>query len=68
VRALADAGEQVTAVARQPRPQAGVRHLAADLAVPESLAPALRGADTLFLLAVGEHPKDIVDVVRATGI
>jgi uncharacterized protein YbjT (DUF2867 family) len=51
---LAEAGEEVTAVSRRPAelPE-GVRHRQADLAEPESLAPALDGADALFVLTPG---------------
>ncbi len=57
VRLLAEADEQVTAVARRITgadvPQ-GVRAVAADLADPGGLRPALEGADALFLLLAGE--------------
>ncbi|WP_409055867.1 NAD(P)H-binding protein [Streptomyces sp. SYP-A7185] len=53
VRALAEAGEQVTAVSRgaaAPDIPEGVRHRQADVGDPTSLKPALEGADALFLL------------------
>ncbi|MGS2643421.1 NAD(P)H-binding protein [Streptosporangium sp. LJ11] len=73
VRALAEAGERVAAVSRRPSdvPE-GVTHHRADLADPQSLRPALDGADALFLLVAGagEHlnPRGILDVARAAGV
>lgn len=57
VRALAAAGEQVTAVSRgitAPDVPEGVRQLRADVADPAALGPALDGADALFLLTSGD--------------
>jgi uncharacterized protein YbjT (DUF2867 family) len=77
VRALVAAGETVTAVSRGISARdmpAGVRHHQADLAEPESLVPALDGADALFLLtsghfvAAGGSVNDVLDVARAGGI
>ncbi|MFI6937504.1 NAD(P)H-binding protein [Streptomyces sp. NPDC050287] len=77
VRALVTAGEQVTAVSRGISARdmpTGVRYQRADLAEPESLAPALDGADALFLLTSGEFVAaggsvgDILDVARAGGV
>jgi uncharacterized protein YbjT (DUF2867 family) len=82
VQALAAAGEQVTAVSRGPAPatlpgpgagpdagaRAGVRYQRADLAEPESLKPALDGAEALFLLVAGEEPGRILDMARAGGV
>ncbi|WP_134665036.1 MULTISPECIES: NAD(P)H-binding protein [unclassified Amycolatopsis] len=75
VRALADAGEQVTAVSRRAAevPE-GVRHVVADLADPASLEPALTGAKALFLLlsgdlhAVGANPADLVAKAADAGV
>ncbi|MFF0309356.1 NAD(P)H-binding protein [Streptosporangium sp. NPDC004379] len=71
VRALAEAGERVTAVSRRPAdgglPE-GVRHVPADLADPESLRPALDGADALFLLVAGEDPDGVLKVAAAGGV
>ncbi|MBN9741087.1 NmrA family transcriptional regulator [Amycolatopsis sp. A1MSW2902] len=75
VRALADAGEQVTAVSRRAAevPE-GVRHVVADLADPASLEPALTGAKALFLLlsgdlhAVGANPVDLVAKAADAGV
>jgi uncharacterized protein YbjT (DUF2867 family) len=75
VRELAAAGERVTAVSRgepaAPMP-AGVRHVPADLADPESLRPAVRGANALFLLVAGAgaelDPGRILDVAGAGGV
>ncbi|PSL53488.1 uncharacterized protein YbjT (DUF2867 family) [Saccharothrix carnea] len=54
VRALVEAGEQVTTVSRGASARPGVRHVRADLTRPESLTPALEGATALFLLASGD--------------
>lgn len=75
MEALAAAGERVTAVSRGtspvPMPE-GTRHHRADLAEPETLRPALDGADALFLLVsgAGAHvdPGDILDVAKAGGV
>jgi uncharacterized protein YbjT (DUF2867 family) len=75
VAALAEAGEDVVAVARRPAAvPAGVRQEAADLTRPESLKPALEGAGAVFLLLSGEalvsrdHHDGILDTVRASGV
>ncbi|MCX4700436.1 NAD(P)H-binding protein [Streptomyces sp. NBC_01373] len=83
VRALVTAGEQVTAVSRgisaQDLPDfpAEVRRHQADLAKLTdlaSLAPALDGADALFLLTSGDFVSaggsvgDVLDLARARGI
>ncbi|MFC8826647.1 NAD(P)H-binding protein [Streptomyces sp. NPDC057137] len=78
VRVLDAAGEAVTAVSRgavrgetgdvvRDLP-AGVRHVQADLTAPDDLRPALDGADALFLLAVGDHPQDLLDAAKAGGV
>ncbi|MFG2554450.1 NAD(P)H-binding protein [Streptomyces sp. NPDC048581] len=79
VRALVDAGEQVTAVSRRISAQdvpagTGARHHQADLAEPGRLAPALDGAEALFLLTSGDFMAAggdlgaVLDVVRDSGI
>lgn len=75
VAELAAAGERVTAVSRRPSDaprQPGVRHHNADLAVPESLLPALEGADALYLLVAGAgdgmDPGAILDVAKRAGV
>jgi uncharacterized protein YbjT (DUF2867 family) len=76
VQALAAAGEKVTAVSRRPGSNVpdGVVHLPADLLRPESLEPALDGADALFLLtsaewhASGGDLAGVLDVARAGGV
>ena len=76
VQALVGAGEKVTAVSRRPAADAsdGVVHLQADLLHPESLEPALDGADALFLLtsaefhAGGRDLAGVLDVARAGGV
>ncbi|MEU8677719.1 NAD(P)H-binding protein [Streptomyces sp. NPDC048560] len=74
-QALANAGEQVTAVSRHPAAMPdGVRHVQADLAEPQSLTPALDGAKALFLLLSGDlhapeaRPADIIDLAVAGGV
>ncbi|MEV8314535.1 NAD(P)H-binding protein [Streptomyces sp. NPDC059900] len=74
-QALTEAGEQVTAVSRHAAPLPdGVRHVAADLAEPASLTPALDGAKALFLLLSGDlhgpeaRPADIIDLAAASGV
>ncbi|MFC9862813.1 MULTISPECIES: SDR family oxidoreductase [unclassified Streptomyces] len=74
-QALAEAGEQVTAVSRHAAAVPdGVRHVTADLAEPTSLAPVLDGAKALFLLlsgdlhAPGARPADIIDLAAADGV
>lgn len=74
-RALADAGEQVTAVSRHATAVPdGVRHVLADLAEPAGLEPALAGAKALFLLlsgdlhAIGASPADVIAQAVASGV
>ncbi|MFE9611737.1 SDR family oxidoreductase [Streptomyces sp. NPDC006012] len=74
-QALAEAGRQVTAVSRHPAAVPnGVRHMAADLAEPSSLKPALDGAKALFLLlsgdlhATGANPADIIGEAADSGV
>ncbi|SOD62893.1 Uncharacterized conserved protein YbjT, contains NAD(P)-binding and DUF2867 domains [Streptomyces zhaozhouensis] len=73
--ALAEAGEQVTAVSRHAAAVPdGVRHVVADLAEPAGLRPALAGAKSLFLLlsgdlhATGANPADIIGEAAASGV
>jgi uncharacterized protein YbjT (DUF2867 family) len=73
-RVLTEAGEAVTAVSRGVAAAAlpdGVRHHRADLADPESLRPALAGADAMFIMLPGNDvrldPRSIVDVVVSAG-
>jgi uncharacterized protein YbjT (DUF2867 family) len=74
VQALVEAGEPVTAVSRKVADvPAGVRFHQADLVEPESLEPALHGAEALFLLTSGDFMangdlSDVVNVVRAAGV
>ncbi|CAM3337854.1 SDR family oxidoreductase [Kibdelosporangium persicum] len=74
-RALAETGQQVTAVSRHAATVPdGVRHVQADLAEPASLEPALAGAKALFLLlsgdlhAVGASPADVIGQAAASGV
>ncbi len=72
VRALVAAGEQVTAVSRRVVDVPGARAVAADLADPSSLAPALPGADVVFLLTAGDLlGTDLTPVlaeIRSNGV
>ncbi|MFI6638648.1 SDR family oxidoreductase [Streptomyces sp. NPDC050504] len=75
VAELAAAGERVTAVSRRPSDaprQPGVRHHSADLTAPESLLPALEGADALYLLVAGAgdgtDPGAILDAAKRAGV
>ncbi|RSM36669.1 NmrA family transcriptional regulator [Amycolatopsis balhimycina DSM 5908] len=73
VQALIEAGEPVTVVSRRGIDvPAQVRFHQADLTEPESLKPALHGAEALFLLTSPDfmangNLNDVVDVVRAAG-
>ncbi|MGV9553410.1 SDR family oxidoreductase, partial [Streptomyces ardesiacus] len=74
-RALAAAGEEVTAVSRHPAAVPdGARHVVADLAEPAGLRPVLTGAESLFLLlsgdlhATGANPADIVGEAVESGV
>ena len=44
------------------------QHHRADLAEPDTLKPALDGADALFLFTFGDRPREIIDVARAAGV
>ncbi|MEU9047842.1 MULTISPECIES: NAD(P)H-binding protein [unclassified Kitasatospora] len=74
-QALAEAGRPVTAVSRRAAAVPnGVRHVAADLAEPAGLKPALAGAEALFLLlsgdlhAAGADPAGIIGEAAAGGV
>jgi uncharacterized protein YbjT (DUF2867 family) len=74
VQALVEAGEQVTAVSRKTTDvPAGVRYHQADLTEPDSLKPALDGAEALFLLTSPDFMAngnlgDVLNVVQAVGV
>ncbi|WP_405138498.1 SDR family oxidoreductase [Nocardia sp. NBC_01388] len=77
VRLLTEAGEKVVAVSRGEKPvdlPEGVEHRRGDVGDLGSLATAVTGADTLFLLITGEQlvtgpdPKELLDTVAAQGI
>ncbi|WP_435591707.1 NAD(P)H-binding protein [Nocardia sp. bgisy118] len=74
VQALVRADEPVIAVSRREiGVPAGVRHHQADLAEPQSLAPALQGAAVLFLLTSPDFMANgninaVLDVVRAADV
>ena len=72
---LASSGAAVTAVSRGRRPVVvpeGVRHHGADLKDPESLRPALAGAEAMFLLVEGAGANldgpEILTVATAAGV
>ncbi|MFB7379028.1 SDR family oxidoreductase [Kitasatospora purpeofusca] len=74
-RALADAGERVTAVSRRPGPVPdGVRRLTADLAEPATLDGVLTEARALFLLLSGDlhgpggAPAELVRRAASAGV
>ncbi|MFE4944511.1 SDR family oxidoreductase [Streptomyces sp. NPDC056641] len=74
-QALAEAGQEVTAVSRHASAVPdGVRHVVADLTEPDSLKSALAGAKALFLLlsgdlhATGANPADIIGEAAAGGV
>ncbi|MER7468152.1 NAD(P)H-binding protein [Streptomyces sp. NPDC097981] len=74
-QALAEAGEQVTAVSRHAAAVPdGVRHVPADLAEPHGLAAVLEGVKALFLLLSGDlhapeaKPTDMIDLAVASGV
>src|SRR5437763_5544019 len=73
--ALAETGQQVTAVSRHAvAVPDGVRHVVADLAEPAGLEPALAGAKAMFLLlsgdlhAAGARPADIIGHAAVAGV
>lgn len=75
VSMLAASGMAITAVSRGRRPVAvpdGVRHHRADLQDPQSLGPALAGADAMFLLVEGAGAHldvpEILRVATAAGV
>lgn len=75
VEALAAAGEEVVSVSRRPldHPPGGVRHVQADLSEPETLRPALEGADVVFLVLAGDVAAEgdagaLLDVVKTSGV
>jgi uncharacterized protein YbjT (DUF2867 family) len=74
VQALLEAGEEVTAVSRRVSAvPPGVRFQQADLAEPESLEPALDGAEALFLLTSADFMgngdlSDVMRVVKGAGV
>lgn len=71
VSVLAGSGAAVTGVSRGRRPvvvAAGVRHHRADLAHPESLRPALAGAEAMFLLVEGAGAGlDVAGLLRVVA-
>lgn len=75
VRALAEAGERVTAVSRGTPADLpdGAAHVRADLSRPETLRPAFDGAETLFLHDGGAGGQGlgsgaVLDAARDAGV
>lgn len=76
VQALANAGEKVVSVTRKRGDSVqppGVANWLADLADPDSLRPALDGADAAFLLLppdvlLGNGPAALFEVLRTSGV
>lgn len=77
VESLAAAGEKVTAVSRNPPSHdlpEGARHVRADLAEPDTLRPAVDGADALFILLAGDllgggaPATEVLEVAKAGGV
>ena len=74
---LAEAGKDVVAVSRRPRPEglpAGSRHAQADVGNSASMRPVLDGADALFILlggelnSHGESPNALLDAALDAGV
>ncbi|MER7080975.1 Uncharacterized conserved protein YbjT, contains NAD(P)-binding and DUF2867 domains [Saccharopolyspora kobensis] len=70
VRRLADAGEPVRALTRNPRAAfpAGVAAVRGDLARPDSLTEAFRGVERLFLFPVPETAREVVAAAERAGV
>ncbi|WP_338780163.1 NAD(P)H-binding protein [Streptomyces sp. DG1A-41] len=71
VRRLAEAGAEVRALSRSPRPAGlpeAVRATAGDLTQPESLVDALKGVDRMYLFPVAETARDVVALARQAGV
>jgi uncharacterized protein YbjT (DUF2867 family) len=69
IGALAERGEQVRAVARQPedRPPPGVEQVVADLNSPDSMRTALAGVRGLFLLPGYQNMPGTLDEATQAG-
>ncbi|MEF9906036.1 SDR family oxidoreductase [Streptomyces sp. P9-A2] len=74
---LAEAGEDVVAVSRRPRPEglpAGIRRAQADVGNSASMRPVLDGADAFFILlggelnGHGESPNALLDAALDAGV
>jgi uncharacterized protein YbjT (DUF2867 family) len=68
VSSLTSAGHDVAAISRHPGTHAGARAFAGDLTDPATLAPALDGAESLFLLVAGDDPDAILDMAKRAGV
>jgi uncharacterized protein YbjT (DUF2867 family) len=69
LRQLAEGGHPVRGLTRrQPDPAGPVELVAGDLARPETLLPALRDVDTVFLLAGYPDPPGLLATLRSAGV
>jgi uncharacterized protein YbjT (DUF2867 family) len=70
LRQLVAAGEPVRALTRNPRAEfpAGVQAVQGDLAAPDTLEPALRGVDRMFLFPVPQTAREVVDAAKRAGV
>ncbi|MFI6425126.1 NAD(P)H-binding protein [Promicromonospora sp. NPDC050880] len=71
IESLVAAGQEVTAVSRRPTTLPdGARHASGDLADPAGLAPALEGADRMFLMAPDPTlpVAELVRTARSAGV
>jgi uncharacterized protein YbjT (DUF2867 family) len=71
VRRLVEAGAEVRALSRSPRPAGlpeGVRAVAGDLTQPASLAGALEDVDRMYLFPVAETAREVVALARQAGV
>ncbi|MCP2260260.1 Uncharacterized conserved protein YbjT, contains NAD(P)-binding and DUF2867 domains [Streptoalloteichus tenebrarius] len=75
LRRLVDAGAKVRALTRNPARAAlpaGVDVVSGDMAVPDTLVPALDGVERVFLMSAGHHKAEydanLVSVARTTAV
>jgi uncharacterized protein YbjT (DUF2867 family) len=69
LRQLAEGGHPVRGLTRRQPDRAGpVELMAGDLTRPDSLVPALRGVDAVFLLAGYPDPPGLLATLRSAGV
>lgn len=71
VRRLVEAGAEVRALSRGPRPAGlpeAARAVVGDLMQPESLADALKGVDRMYLFPVAATAREVVASARQAGV